>query len=485
MHRHSLTELAAGLRARHYSSVELTRHFLARIEARDAELGSFITVCPESALAEAASADARLCAGDDHPLLGIPYANKDIFCTRGIRTSCGSRMLDHFVSPYDATVVERLRAAGMVMLGKTNLDEFAMGSSTENSYYGPTRNPWDTARVPGGSSGGTAAAVAARFIPAGTGTDTGGSIRQPAAFTGVCGLKPTYGRVSRYGMVAFASSLDQGGPFARSARDLALMLGAMAGFDPRDSTSVDRDVEDYRAVLSDSLAGLRIGLPREYFDAGLDGEVGARVRCALDELQGLGARFVDVDLPHTKLAIPAYYIIAPAECSSNLSRFDGVRFGHRCEDPTDLRDLYCRSRSEGFGAEVRRRILVGTYALSAGYYDAYYLKAQRVRRRVRDDFRAAFAAVDLIAGPVTPTVAFRLGEKTRDPLSMYLADVYTIAVNLAGLPALAIPAGFAAGLPVGLQLIGDYFGEARLLNVAHQLQCRTDWHTRAPPAYAD
>jgi aspartyl-tRNA(Asn)/glutamyl-tRNA(Gln) amidotransferase subunit A len=483
MHRKSIPELAAGLRAGDFSSRELTRHFLDRIARLDPRLNSFVTVCEESALAAADAADARLKAGDAPALTGIPLAHKDIFCTDGVRTSCGSRMLDSFVAPYDATVVARLKAAGVVMLGKTNMDEFAMGSSNETSWYGPVRNPWDLERVPGGSSGGSAAAVAARLAPAATGTDTGGSIRQPAALCGVTGIKPTYGRVSRWGMIAFASSLDQGGPMGRSAEDAAWLLQAMAGFDPRDSTSVDQPVPDYPASLGESLQGLRIGLPREYFGEGLDPDVAASVERALAELRRLGAQVREISLPNTALAVPTYYVVAPAECSSNLARFDGVRYGHRCRDPRDLEDLYKRSRAEGFGAEVRRRILIGTYVLSAGYYDAYYLKAQKLRRLISDDFRRAFAEVDVIMGPTSPTPAFRIGEKADDPVTMYLSDIYTIAANLAGLPAMSMPVEPVGGLPTGLQLIGDYFAEARLLNVAHRLQQVTDWHLRTPPGF--
>jgi len=483
MHLKTIAELSRGLAAGEFSSVELTRTFLERIERLDGQLNSFITVTAESALAAAGAADARRATGEAGPLTGIPIAHKDIFCTEGVRTSCGSRMLDNFVAPYNATVVERMAAAGCVMLGKTNMDEFAMGSSNETSYYGPVRNPWDTDRVPGGSSGGSAAAVAARLAPGATGTDTGGSIRQPAALTGLTGLKPTYGRVSRWGMIAFASSLDQGGPIAATAEDAALLLNAMAGFDPRDSTSIDQAVPDYTAHLGESLEGLRIGLPKEYFGAGLDPEVAAAVHAAVREFEALGASVREVSLPNSHLAVPAYYVVAPAECSSNLSRFDGVRYGYRCEAPRDLEDLYKRSRGEGFGAEVKRRIMIGTYALSAGYYDAYYLKAQQVRRLISDDFRRAFEEVDVLLGPTAPTPAFRLGEKTDDPVTMYLSDIYTIAVNLAGLPGLSLPAGFAAGLPVGLQMIGDYWSEARLLNAAHRYQQATDWHRRAPAAF--
>jgi aspartyl-tRNA(Asn)/glutamyl-tRNA(Gln) amidotransferase subunit A len=422
-------------------------------------------------------------AGDAGPLTGIPFAHKDIFCTNGVKTSCGSRMLDNFIAPYNATVTEKLLEAGAVMIGKTNMDEFAMGSSNETSFYGPVRNPWDETTVPGGSSGGSAAAVAARLVPASTGTDTGGSIRQPAALCGITGLKPTYGRVSRYGMIAFASSLDQGGPFTRSAADAAVMLAAMAGFDTRDSTSVERPVDDYVAQLNQPLQGLKIGLPKEYFGEGLDAGVGDAVAAAIEEFKKLGATVIDITLPNTHLSVPAYYVVAPAECSSNLSRFDGVRFGHRADNPQDLQDLYTRSRGEGFGAEVKRRILVGTYALSAGYYDAYYLKAQQVRHLIRDDFLQAFEQVDVIMGPTAPSVAFKLGEKADDPVSMYLSDIYTIAVNLAGLPAISVPAGFCNGLPVGLQVIGNYFDEARLLNVGHQYQQVSDWHTRLPQGF--
>jgi len=480
MHDKSVIELQRALRARSISSVEIVEACLARIEALDRRLNCLITVTGQRALEQARAADIRLAAGNAGPLTGIPLLHKDLFCTRGVRTSCGSRMLDNFLAPYDATVVERLEAAGMCMLGKTNMDEFAMGSSTESSYYGPTRNPWDTDRVPGGSSGGSAAAVAARLSPLATCTDTGGSIRQPAAMCGITGIKPTYGRVSRFGLVAFASSLDQGGVMGRSAEDAALLLSAMAGFDPRDSTSIDRPPEDYTATLGDSLSGLRIGVPKEYFNAGLDAGVGDRVSEALDEFQRRGAIIRDLSLPHAALSIPVYYVVAPAECSSNLSRYDGVRFGHRAEGAADLIAMYKRSRSEGFGAEVKRRIMVGTYVLSAGYYDAYYLKAQQLRRRISEDFQQAFQEVDVLMGPTTPGVAFKLGEKSGDPITMYLCDVYTTGVNLAGLPAASIPVGFADGLPVGLHLIGNYFQEARLLNVAHQYQQSHDWHLQTP-----
>jgi aspartyl-tRNA(Asn)/glutamyl-tRNA(Gln) amidotransferase subunit A len=483
MHNKTIAELSAALRADEVTSRELTQHFLERIRSLDDRLNSVITVTEEQALVQADAADARIAAGESGPLTGIPMLHKDIFCTDGVRTSCGSRMLDNFIAPYDATVVERLREAGMVMLGKTNMDEFAMGSSNETSYYGPVRNPWDTERVPGGSSGGSAAAVAARLAPAATGTDTGGSIRQPAALSGITGIKPTYGRVSRWGMIAFASSLDQGGAFARTAEDCALVLRAMAGADARDSTSIEREVPDYAAGLDADLTGLRIGLPKEYFGEGLDAGVAAAVEAAVETFKSLGAEVRQISLPNTHLAVPAYYVVAPAECSSNLSRFDGVRFGHRCEKPRDLTDLYERSRGEGFGPEVQRRIMVGTYALSAGYYDAYYLKAQKVRRLISDDFSRAFGEVDLILGPTSPSTAFRIGEKAADPVSMYLSDIYTIAVNLAGLPGMSVPAGFADGLPVGLQIIGNYFEEGRMLNAAHRFQQATDWHTRAPRGF--
>ncbi|MCX7960963.1 MAG: Asp-tRNA(Asn)/Glu-tRNA(Gln) amidotransferase subunit GatA [Burkholderiales bacterium] len=477
-----VAELAEALEARRVSARELLDLFLGRIRAVDPALNAFVTVAEERARAEARAADERRAAGRPaSPLDGVPVAHKDLFCTRGLRTTCGSRMLADFVSPYDAGVVERLARAGMVLLGKTNMDEFAMGSSNETSFFGPVRNPWDLRRVPGGSSGGSAAAVAARMTPAATGSDTGGSIRQPAAMTGICGLKPTYGTVSRYGMVAFASSLDQGGPMARSARDLALLMNAMAGFDARDSTSLERAPEDYARLLDLDLAGLRIGLPKEYFGAGLDPAVGARVMDAVGWFERQGARLVELSLPNTRLALPAYYVLAPAEASSNLARYDGVRYGYRAKAYTDLADMYRRTRAEGFGAEVKRRILIGTYVLSHGYYDAYYLQAQKVRRLVARDFAEAFARCDLIAGPTTPTTAFALGEKADDPVQMYLGDVYTIPAPLAGLPALSIPCGFdEAGLPVGLQLTGNYFSEARLLGAAHRFQQATDWHRRVP-----
>ena len=478
-----VAELSAALAAGEFSALELTQALLDRIGAQNPALNAFITVTAEQALAQAREADAKRAAGEAGPLTGIPIAHKDLFCTAGVRTTCGSKMLDNFISPYDATVVEKLAAAGTVMLGKTNMDEFAMGSSNETSFYGPVKNPWNPETVSGGSSGGSAAAVAARLVPGATGTDTGGSIRQPAALCGISGLKPTYGRVSRYGLIAYASSLDQAGPMARTAEDLALLLNAMAGFDPRDSTSVERQVPDYTETLAASIKGLKIGLPKEYFGEGLDGEVGKAIEAAIEEYRRLGAEFTEVSLPNSRLAVPVYYVIGPAEASSNLSRFDGVRFGYRCENPRDLEDMYKRSRGEGFGEEVKRRILIGTYALSAGYYDAYYLKAQQVRRLIREDFVKAFEQVDMLLGPTSPTVAFRLGERRDDPVQMYLSDVYTIAANLAGLPALSIPAGFAHGLPVGLQLIGRDFDEARLLNAAHKFQQATDWHAARPEGY--
>jgi aspartyl-tRNA(Asn)/glutamyl-tRNA(Gln) amidotransferase subunit A len=482
LHTLSIGELGQSLRSGRISSVELTRHFLARIERLNPALNALITLTAEQALAAAAAADGRIAAGERAPLLGIPLIHKDIFCTDGVRTSCGSRMLDNFIAPYDATVVTRLKAAGAVMLGKANMDEFAMGSSNETSFYGPVRNPWDTAKVPGGSSGGSAAATAARLAPCATGTDTGGSIRQPAALTGVTGVKPTYGRVSRYGMIAFASSLDQAGVFARSAADAALVLHAMAGFDPKDSTSVDAPVPDYPAALGEPLTGLKIGLLREFFE-GLEARNSALIHDALKIYRSLGAQTVEVSVPHLPVSVPTYYVVAPAECSSNLSRFDGVRFGYRCENPTDLLDLYKRSRGEGFGAEVKRRIMTGTYVLSAGYFDAYYLKAQKVRRLITDDFRAAFEQVDLLIGPTTPTPAFAIGAKIDDPVTMYLNDIYTIGANLAGLPGLSLPCGFVEGLPMGLQLIGPHFSEAKLLNAAHRFQESTDWHRHAPRGY--
>lgn len=484
MHNKSVAELSRELESGKISSVELTRQFLGRLKKEDEQLNSFISITEEQALADAHAADEQRAAGKATPWTGVPFAHKDIFCTNGVATTCGSKMLANFVPPYDATVTENFRKAGAVCLGKTNMDEFAMGSSTESSYFGATTNPWGLGqgekRVPGGSSGGSAAAVAARLVPAATATDTGGSIRQPAALCGVTGLKPTYGRVSRYGMIAFASSLDQGGTMARTAEDNALMLNVMAGFDPKDSTSIDREVPDYTATLNEPLKGLRIGLPKEYFTGNLNAAMEEQVRAAIREYEKLGATVKEVSLPHADLAIAAYYVIAPAEASANLSRFDGARYGYRCEDPKDLMDMYTRTRAEGFGVEVKRRILVGTYALSAGYFDAYYLKAQKVRRLIQQDFINAFKEVDVLMSPTTPSPAFVQGEKTSDPVTMYLEDVFTIAINLAGIPAMSVPAGFVDGLPVGLQIIGDYFSEARLLNAAHQFQQVTDWHQREP-----
>ena len=481
MPSHTVADLLRGLAAGDFSSEEITQQYLDAIADRDGQINSFITVTREQALEQARAADSARQRGNAGALCGLPIAHKDIFCTEGVRTSCASKMLDNFIAPYSATVVNNMASAGAVMLGKTNLDEFAMGSSNETSYYGTVRNPWDTDRVPGGSSGGSAAAIAAGFAPAATGTDTGGSIRQPAALCGLTGLKPTYGRVSRYGMIAFASSLDQAGPMARSAEDCALLLQSMAGFDERDSTSMDVRVDDYAGALDQDLRGLKIGLPKEYFSAGLDPAIGDAVHAALEEYRKMGAETVEISLPHTELAVPCYYVIAPAEASTNLSRFDGVRYGYRCENPADLDDLYTRSREEGFGEEVKRRILVGTYALSAGFYDAYYRKAQQIRRLIKQDFTDAFKQVDIIAGPTTPNPAFGIGEKVSDPVKMYLEDIYTIAVNLAGLPALSMPVGFAGELPAGMQLIGRDFDEGRLLAAAHQYQQRSDWHLRTAP----
>ncbi len=482
-HTKTLSELSAMLKAGEVSSVQLTEHFLQRIKQHDKQLNCFITITEEQALASAAQADAQRKAGNAGPLTGIPIAHKDIFCTKDIKTTCGSKMLDNFESPYNATVVEKMQQAGVIMLGKTNMDEFAMGSSNETSYYGAVKNPWNTNAVPGGSSGGSAASVAARLTPASTGTDTGGSIRQPASLCGITGLKPTYGRVSRYGMIAFASSLDQAGPMAQSAEDCALLLNAMSGFDEKDSTSIEKEVPDYTADLNKPLAGLKIGLPEEYFGEGLNADIKKIVLDAVDEYKSMGAEIIDISLPNTHLAVPVYYVVAPAECSSNLSRFDGVRFGHRCEEPKDLEDLYKRSRGEGFGEEVKNRILMGTYALSAGYYDAYYIKAQKIRRLISNDFTEAFKKVDVIMGPASPETAFNIGEKSDDSISMYLSDIYTIAVNLAGLPGMSLPAGFSESLPVGLQIIANQFEESRLLNVAHQYQLKTDWHKQIPEAF--
>jgi aspartyl-tRNA(Asn)/glutamyl-tRNA(Gln) amidotransferase subunit A len=479
----TVAELAQAVRARHISSVELTHAFLERINRYKA-LNAFITVDPERSLAQAKAAATRLAKRETGALIGVPIAQKDIFCADGWLTTCGSKILSNFVAPYDATTIEKFNAAGAVILGKTNMDEFAMGSSNEMSYYGPVKNPWHTDSVPGGSSGGSAAAVAARLAPAATGTDTGGSIRQPAALCNLTGLKPSYGRVSRYGMIAFASSLDQGGPIARTAEDAALLLNVMAGFDPRDSTSLDRAVPDYTATINDDIRGVRIGLPREYFGEGLNADVARAIETAIAEFKKLGAQIVDVALPNSKLAVPCYYVLAPAEASSNLARFDGVRYGYRTPEYDDLLDMYSKTRAEGFGAEVKRRIMIGTYALSAGYYDAYYLKAQKLRRLIAEDFTRAFEKCDVIMGPTSPTTAFRLGAKTDDPVAMYLSDIYTISVNLAGIPGMSIPAGFdGKGLPIGLQLIGKYFDEARLLNVAHRYQQVTDWHRRVPKGF--
>lgn len=485
----SLKQLAQALAAKQISSVELAQFYLDRIERHNPAVNAYITVDAERTLTQARAADARIAAGKAGALTGIPLAHKDIFCTEGMLTTCGSKMLSNFISPYDAHVVERLNVEGMVTLGKCNMDEFAMGSSNETSYYGSVKNPWDTRCVPGGSSGGSAAAVAARLAPIATGTDTGGSIRQPAALCGLTGLKPTYGVVSRYGMIAFASSLDQAGPMGRSAEDCALLLNGMAGFDTRDSTSLDRPVEDYARALDQPLQGVRIGIPKEFFAVGMDDSVRAAIESALDEYRKLGASTVEVSLPNTGLSVPAYYVLAPAEASSNLSRFDGVRYGHRAAEYGDLNDMYAKTRAEGFGAEVKRRILIGTYVLSHGYYDAYYLQAQKIRRLIARDFEEAFKHCDLIAGPTTPGVAFPFGAKSHDPVQMYLSDIYTISTNLAGLPGMSLPCGFAAGdgkpVPVGLQFIGNYFDEARMLGVAHRYQQVTDWHQRVPEAFAN
>jgi len=484
LYTRSLSELARGLEQGEFSSRELTEVLLGRIDVHQAQLNALITVTADAALQRADAADNLRAKGDAGLLNGLPIVHKDLFCTRGVLTTCGSRILGNFVSPYDATVVARINAAGAVMLGKSNMDEFAMGSSNETSCFGPVTNPWNAQLSPGGSSGGSAALVAARVVPAATGTDTGGSIRQPAALTGTVGLKPTYGRVSRFGMVAFASSLDQAGVITRTVEDAALLLGVMAGFDRRDSTSADHPVPDYVAGLAKPLQGLRIGIVRQHFDEGLDASCAERVKAALAALEHEGATLKEIDLPNTDLSVPTYYVVAPAECSSNLSRFDGVRFGHRAADPEDLFDLYCRSRGEGFGAEVKRRIMTGTYVLSAGYYDAYYLKAQKVRQLISQDFTNAFEDVDVIAGPTAPTTAFAIGEKTDDPITMYLNDIYTIGANLAGLPGISIPCGFAAGLPVGLQLIGPHFAEETILACAHQYQQLVDWHTQCPEGFA-
>ena len=485
MHRQTLAELSRRLRQKKVSSVELTRHYLERIAALDPKLNAFITVDGERSLAQAKAADARIAKGDCAPLTGIPVAHKDLFCAKGWRTTCASKILENFVAPYDAHVIEQFDRAGAVLLGKTNMDEFAMGSSNENSHFGPVRNPWDTAAVPGGSSGGSAAAVAAMLAPAATGTDTGGSIRQPASFTGVSGLRPTYGRVSRYGMVAFASSLDQGGALARSAEDLAMVLDVMAGFDARDSTCVDRPKDDYVGGLGGGVKGLRIGKPKQWFTGDLAGEIAAPILAAIDELARAGAQVVEVDLPNQHLAVPVYYVLAPAEASSNLARYDGVRYGHRASGYTDLMDMYKKTRAEGFGAEVKRRIMIGTYVLSHGYYDAYYLKAQKIRRLIARDFTEAFKRCDLIMGPAAPCVAYDIGSaKAADPVQMYLDDLYTIPINLAGLPGLSIPCGFGSkGRPVGLQIVGNYFDEERMLCAAHAFQQATDWHQKSPAGF--
>lgn len=481
MPHHTLRSLASLLAQGKASSVELCQDYLDRIQRLNPDINAFITVDPDKTLAEAAAADALRASGQGGLLTGVPIAHKDLFCTEGWLTTCASKMLANFVSPYDAHVIQQCKAQGMPSLGKTNMDEFAMGSSNETSFFGPVKNPWDRERVPGGSSGGSAACVAADMAPAATGTDTGGSIRQPAALCGITGLKPTYGVVSRYGMIAFASSLDQGGPMARSAEDCALLLNVMAGFDARDSTSLERNREDYSRDLDQPLQGLRIGLPREFFSESLGGDTARAVEAAIAVLQDLGARTVEVGLPNSGLSVATYHVLAPAEASSNLSRFDGVRYGYRTPEYTDLLDMYEKTRGEGFGAEVKRRILIGTYVLSHGYYDAYYIKAQKLRRLIANDFHAAFQDCDVILGPTTPGTAFRLGERIQDPVQMYLTDIYTIAVNLAGLPGMSLPCGFdAQGLPIGLQLIGNYFAEARILNVAHQYQQATDWHQRRP-----
>ena len=483
MYKSTLAQLSIALESKKISSEELTRLYIERCNKHNNSLNCFITITEEEALKKARQADKKRASGDYNLLTGIPIAQKDIFCTNGTRTTCGSKMLDNFVAPYDATLIKKMNDAGLIMLGKTNMDEFAMGSSNETSFYGPVKNPWDDCRVPGGSSGGSASAVAARLSPAATGTDTGGSIRQPSSFCGITGLKPTYGRVSRYGMVAFASSLDQGGPMTQTAEDAALIMNIIAGFDEHDSTSTEKPTDNYTEKLNNSIKGLKIGLPKQYFDESLDNNIDDVIENGLKELEKLGAKCVDVELPHTKLSIPAYYVVAPAECSSNLSRYDGVRFGHRCKEPKDLSDLYCRSRQEGFGKEVKRRIMTGTYVLSAGYYDAYYIKAQKIRQIISNDFQNVFKNVDIIAGPTTTGVAFKLNEKLNDPISMYLSDLYTVSVNLAGLPAISVPSGFINKLPVGMQLIGNYFQESLLMNVAHQYQKVTDWHQKIPQAY--
>ena len=483
MHQSTLAQLSTALKSNQISSEELTRHYLERCKQFNKSLNCFITINEESALTQAKLADIQRKTGDATPLTGIPIAQKDIFCTNGVKTSCGSKMLDNFIAPYDATLVRKMNLAGIVNIGKTNMDEFAMGSSNETSFYGAVKNPWNKETVPGGSSGGSACVVAARLSPAATGTDTGGSIRQPASLCGITGLKPTYGRVSRYGMIAFASSLDQGGPMTQTAEDAGLIMNVIAGFDKRDSTSAEHPVDDYTARLNDSIEGLKIGLPKQYFTEGLDSNIAELIQEGIKELEKLGAICKEIELPNTELSIPAYYVVAPAECSSNLSRFDGVRFGHSCENPRDLSDLYCRSRSEGFGKEVKRRIMIGTYVLSSGYYDAYYLKAQKIRHLIRLDFQKALADVDVIAGPTATGTAFKLNEMMGDPVSMYRSDLYTVSANLAGLPAISIPAGFVNNLPVGMQLIGNYFEESRLLNIAHRFQQATDHHKAMPKGF--
>ncbi len=483
MHQKSLKALSQALQAKEVSSKELTEHFISRIKQYDPLLNSVVSLCEDEAFKQASLADERISAGDSNPLCGVPILHKDIFCTQGIKTSCGSKMLDNFISPYDAEVVSRLSSAGAVTLGKLNMDEFAMGSSNETSFYGAVKNPWDLERVPGGSSGGSAAALAAGLAAATTGTDTGGSIRQPASLCGITGLKPTYGRVSRWGMIAFASSLDQAGPMTKTAEDAALMLNNMAGSDDKDSTNLSLPEEDFSRDLNKDIKGLKIGLPKQFFSAGLDTNIEKLIQDAVKQYQAMGAEIVEVDLPHIDLSIAAYYIIAPAECSSNLSRFDGVRFGYQCENPKDLQDLYKRSRSEAFGDEVKKRILIGTYALSAGYYDAYYIKAQKIRNLIKQDFDQAFEKVDVLLSATSPCTAFKLGEKTDDPVSMYLSDIFTIGANLAGLPAMSLPCGFSENLPVGLQLIAPHLKEAALLNYAHQYQLETDWHLQSPEAF--
>jgi aspartyl-tRNA(Asn)/glutamyl-tRNA(Gln) amidotransferase subunit A len=485
----SLKDLSQLLASKAVSSVEMTQTFLDRIQKYNPDINAYISIDADKSLAQAKSADTSIAAGTATTLTGIPFAQKDIFCAKGWKTTCGSKMLANFIAPYDAHVITQFNNIGAVNLGKTNMDEFAMGSSNETSYFGGVKNPWDFSRVPGGSSGGSAAAVSARLCAAATGTDTGGSIRQPASLCGFTGLKPTYGLVSRYGMIAFASSLDQAGPMAKSAEDCALMMNVMAGFDERDSTSLNHPKEDYTAKLNQPLAGLKVGLPKEYFADGLDGDVAKVIEAAIDEYKKLGAEFVDISLPNASLSIPVYYVLAPAEASSNLSRYDGVRYGHRAAEYDDLMEMYMKSRAEGFGEEVKRRILIGTYVLSAGYYDAYYLKAQKIRHLIADDFKTAFQQCDIIMGPTVPSAAFKTGEKTDDPVAMYLQDIYTIATNLAGLPGMSIPAGFSESedgkpLPVGLQIIGNYFDEARMLNVGHAYQQVTDWHTRMPEGIA-